>query len=344
MINNIIPTSSSATTSRFQFRRLHPKIFIGTASDRYAGWIGQIYTGQNYEGRITKRSKKIAGKSFKEETLPIESVKEYFQHFPVLEIDYTFYSPLLDKDGQPAKNFHVLKNYAQYINANDRVILKIPQMVSAQKIRYGSKYVKNETYLNPDIFFKRFYEPANDILGDSLAGMIFEQEYQLNKERKPTQEMAEELDQFYQSIPKDSRYHIELRTGAYLYGPVLQVLEKHGIGQVLSHWTWLPRLKNQLDRAEGKVFNSGNQRIVRLMTPHGMRYEKAYTRAYPFDKLVDGMLQQKMVQDTVDIMRNAVDENIETNILINNRSGGNAPLIAERIAQEFLGEKHLKID
>ena len=36
----------------FHFRNLHPQIFIGTASDRYAGWIGQIYSADKYEGRI----------------------------------------------------------------------------------------------------------------------------------------------------------------------------------------------------------------------------------------------------------------------------------------------------
>ncbi len=28
---------------------------------------------------------------------------------------------------------------------------------------------------------------------------------------------------------------------------------------------------------------------MRLMTPHGMRYEEAYARAFPFDRLVDGL-------------------------------------------------------
>jgi hypothetical protein len=80
------------------------------------------------------------------------------------------------------------------------------------------------------------------------------------------------------------------------------------------------------------------------MTPIGMRYENAYAKAHPFDKLVAEIFHQEMIQDTVDILRKAVDANIETSILINNRSGGNAPLIAERIAQEFLGEKHFKTD
>jgi hypothetical protein len=34
----------------FHFRNLHPKILLGTASDRYAGWIGQIYTREPMTG------------------------------------------------------------------------------------------------------------------------------------------------------------------------------------------------------------------------------------------------------------------------------------------------------
>jgi len=71
------------------------------------------------------------------------------------------------------------------------------------------------------------------------------------------------------------------------------------------------------------------------MTPIGMRYEAAYAKAHPFDKLVDGMLHQEMINETVDIIEKAVKEDIETNILINNRAGGNAPFIAERIVEEF---------
>jgi hypothetical protein len=54
---------------------------------------------------------RVSGKSFVEETMPVESVEEYFEHFRVLEIDYTFYSFLMDEDSKPTQNFHVLKRY-----------------------------------------------------------------------------------------------------------------------------------------------------------------------------------------------------------------------------------------
>ena len=148
----------------FQFRNLHPKIFIGTASDRYAGWLGQIYTRERYEGRITRRTNTVGGKSFVEETLPVESVKEYFEHFSVLEIDYTFYAFLLDEDGKPTQNFHVPKRYREHMKEDDVIVLKVPQAITAQKLRQGGRYTDNETYLNAEMFIKRFYEPANEIL------------------------------------------------------------------------------------------------------------------------------------------------------------------------------------
>ena len=95
----------------FMFRDLHPDVSFGTASDRYAGWIGQIYSEDIYAGRITRRKKTVGNKSFVEEVLPVDSVKEYFQHFRVLELDFTFYRPLLDKEGKPTQNFHLLHKY-----------------------------------------------------------------------------------------------------------------------------------------------------------------------------------------------------------------------------------------
>ena len=322
----------------FRFRDLHPKILLGTASDRYAGWIGQIYTKERYKGRINRRTNNVGGKSFMEETLPVESVEEYFEHFPVLEIDYTFYALLMDKDGKPTQNFHVLEKYRQYLKESDRLILKVPQAVSAQKVRRAGKYVENETYLSADVFINRFYQPATEVLGSTMSGLIFEQEYQRKQDRVPVKQMAEDLNRFFESIPKDTRYHIELRTDAYLSLPVFEVLEKHGVGQVLSHWTWLPPLRKQLAKSDHRVLNSGNQRIVRLMTPIGMRYEDAYSKAHPFDKLVEGMLQPEMVRETADIMRRAIEDSVETSIIINNRAGGNAPVIAQKLAEKFLGK------
>jgi hypothetical protein len=72
------------------------------------------------------------------------------------------------------------------------------------------------------------------------------------------------------------------------------------------------------------------------MTPRGVRYEEAYARAHPFQAIVDGMLDPKMIEDAVELMRKALKRRIRINVIINNRAGGNAPLIARQLAARFL--------
>jgi uncharacterized protein YecE (DUF72 family) len=148
------------SSTKFNFLSLHPSLFIGTASDRYAGWLGQIYTLEKYKGRIIRRTKNLEKNSYVEEVLPIDSVKEYFEHFPALEIDFTFYRLLLDEHGRPTNNYELLRNCKQYLKPDDRIVLKVPQVIMAQKLRQGKHFIQNANYLNPDIFTRQFYRPA----------------------------------------------------------------------------------------------------------------------------------------------------------------------------------------
>jgi uncharacterized protein YecE (DUF72 family) len=321
--------------NNFFFRRLHPNISLGTASDRYAGWIGQIYSKGKYDRRITRRPKVMKGKTFSEETLPVDSLEEYFEHFSILEIDYTFYSLLLDEKGRPLQNYSLLNKYKSFLKENDFLFLKVPRVITARKIHIGPRLAANETYLNPEVFTRQFYRPAVELLGSNLRGLLFEQEYQRKDEQVSAPEMASSLDRFFKTIPRDDRYQLELRTEFYLQDPVFEILNKHGVGQVLSHWTWLPPLKKQFKKTGERFFNSGRQALIRLMTPLDMRYEDAYVKAFPFDKLIEGMLQPRMIEDTVGLMHTAIKRNIQLNLIINNRSGGNAPLIARQIAGQF---------
>ena len=76
--------------------------------------------------------------------------------------------------------------------------------------------------------------------------------------------------------------------------------------------------------------------MIRLMTPRDMRYEDAYARAYPFDKMVEGMLQPEMILETVEIVKGAIEKGVLVNLIVNNRAGGNAPLIAREIAERLI--------
>ncbi|OPX37586.1 MAG: hypothetical protein B1H13_12570 [Desulfobacteraceae bacterium 4484_190.3] len=289
----------SSNLETFHFRDIHPLVCIGTASDRYAGWIGQIYSAERYFGRTTRRTKKVGRKNFVEEVLPVESVEEYFRHFRTLELDFSHF----------------------------------PRTPNIQAV---NAFLKNEDYLNAGGFVEQFYEPVRELLDPWLEGVIFEQEYQRKDDRVSIREQADALDGFFSALPLDDRFHVELRTQEYLTKPVIQVLEKHGVGQVLSHWTWLPALNQQFAMGGKRFHNRGRSGVIRLMTPRGMRYEDAYAKAYPFDKLVPGMMNREMITHTAHIMAEALKQGTRINVIVNNRSGGNAPLIAREVAREFL--------
>ncbi len=319
----------------FDFRHLHPGVRIGTASDRYAGWLGQIYSTGKYGGKIVTRKKRLGDRVFEEGVLPVESVAEYFRHFSVLELDFTFYRPLLDDDGEPSENHLVLRSYASRLGSRDKVLLKVPRAVTARKVLRGGSYVPNSDYLDAGLFTRRFYRPALSLLGGSLAGFIFEQEYQKAGERQDPGALAGELRRFFRSVPADGRYHLELRTGSYLCPEVFRLLRDLGVGQVLSHWTWLPPLREQHRRSGGGIASRSGDCLVRLLTPLGVRYEDSYAASFPFDSLREGMISPGMIEDTVSIMRDALGKGRQVTVIVNNRAGGNAPLVASRIAGSF---------
>jgi uncharacterized protein YecE (DUF72 family) len=323
---------------KFRFRGLHPGIRIGMASDRYAGWVGQIYSEGRYDREITRRSHSVGGKNFEERILPVRSVEEYFEHFPLLEVDYTFYRLLLNPDGTPTQNYHVLSQYRQHMREGDGLVLKVPQVISARKLRRGKEMIQNEAFLNVDMFTRLFYRPATEILGPMLKGFIFEQEYHLKKDRMDVADLAAKLDAFFSAIPRDDRYHMEFRTEAYWSESVFNVLQKHGVGLVLSHWTWLPPLEKQFEKTGGQFFQPGRPCIVRLITPLRMSYEESYGKAFPFDKVVEGMLNPRMVEDLVRLMWEGIKRKTQMIIIINNRAGGNAPSMAREIGERFLSK------
>ena len=74
-----------------------------------------------------------------------------------------------------------------------------------------------------------------------------------------------------------------------------------------------------------------------------MSYEESYAKAFPFDKMISGMLDPEMIEDSLKIVNEAIKDKIQVNLIINNRTGGNAPLIAKKIADRLHSEKQQKL-
>ena len=100
---------------------------------------------------------------FAEKILPVESVVEYFQHFPVLEIDFTFYRSLIDKSGKPTFNHHVLQKYHSYMGKNDRVFLKN----NLHGFIFEQEYQRKEAGLTPEGFTAELDDYFSNIPSDN---------------------------------------------------------------------------------------------------------------------------------------------------------------------------------
>jgi hypothetical protein len=55
--------------------------------------------------------------------------------------------------------------------------------------------------------------------------------------------------------------------------------------------------------------------------------------------MIPGMLDPEMVEETAKIVNEAIEDRVQVNLIINNRAGGNAPLIAQKITGRLHSEK-----
>ena len=321
------------SSNRYQFRDVAEGVHFATASDRYAGWLGQIYS-EDKGYKITRTQKTIKGSSIPEEKLPVRSVVEYFEHYSAIELDFTFYAFLLDGDTKPTRNHAPLVEYARWLPSDAKVILKVPEAITATR-RWtidGKKrtLAANTDYLDPDRFTKRFYQPAIEILGDRIVAFVFEKGYQRKDSCPLPEENIKQLRAFFEKIPRDFRYHIEERTDRLKTPDYFAFLHEWSIGNVFSHWTWLPDLRAQWDQAGGFT---GAWSVTRLLTPLRVGYEDTYLNYHPFAELKDEFPQ--MYRDAAFIIEQGRKAGLPTVTVANNRAGGNANAINERVLAEL---------
>jgi len=104
----------------------------------------------------------------------------------------------------------------------------------------------------------------------------------------------------------------------------------HGVALVYNHWSYLPPLAEQHKRME--TFTAPFP-LLRLLTPLKISYEAAKKRAEPYNKIVGEL--PEMRRDTVNLVKQVVADNRRAYVLVNNRSGGNAPLTVEALVDQL---------
>lgn len=328
---------------RFDLRRVSPHLRFGTASDRYAAWIDQIYPRDVWAGEVTSRRKPVGGQPFEERMLPVASVEDYFLHFGVLELDFTYYRPLVEATGKPSPSLFTLERYAEFAPAGARFLVKAPQTYLAPTLRRRvdgrTAYVENPDYLDAKAFTAQFLVPLQKKLGVKLAGVILEQPYVRARDAPPPETLVAELDRFIAEVP-EAPYHVELRSSHQLTPIYAEWLAGRELGFCFSHWQWLPPLIDQWRVVRGQFTSATGEAVVRLMQPRGMSFNESFGLAHPFDApsagLADTEQAHRMVQETTALAVRAAEAGVTLNVISNNRAWGNAPDLARTLAHRFL--------
>lgn len=130
------------------------------------------------------------------------------------------------------------------------------------------------------------------------------------------------MNSFFAELPKDFRYAVEIRNAGLLGPDYHKVLEHHDVAHVYNYWSYMPPLREQHHRMEDCF--TAPFTVLRLLTPLKMSYEAVKKRAEPYTKIVEVL--PEMRRDTVELVKKAIGENRRAYVLVNNRSGENAPL------------------
>jgi uncharacterized protein YecE (DUF72 family) len=287
-----------------------PLVRLGTSTWTYAGWQGQVYHRQ------------YAKNSFARDCLG-EYCQFQYQGEPLFRTvgnDSTFYRPPTTIQ---------LQRYLNQIPEDFDMCCKVWEELTIPTFAQQPRHKSSAGQLNPRFLdvqlFKDFvlapYQKAK--FGPHTGPFLFE----FQRHGMSAEEFVSRLDGFFQQLPKDFRYAVEVRNPGLLGALYRDMLAKHGVAHVYNHWSYMPSLAEQHKRMG--TFTAPFT-VLRLLTPLKMSYEAAKKRAEPYTKIVEEL--PEMRKETVNLVTHAVAENRFVYVLVNNRSEGNAPLTVQALS------------
>jgi uncharacterized protein YecE (DUF72 family) len=307
-----------------QSARLAPKlqklaaqrIYFGTSSWKYDGWLGSIYTAERYSvgGKISQRK------------FESECLAEYAETFPVVGGDFSFYQ-------FPSRDY-----WHRLFRSAPRSLLfgfKVPEAITVaawpHHARYGDRRgQKNPSFLDSALFEASF---ARELLpySERVAALIFEFGTFSKSTFGTHVEFTERLDTFLRALNGGFRYAVEIRNPEYLRPDYFGMLAGHNVSHVFNAWTRMPDLSAQslLSGAFTADFT-----VTRALLTRGRTYEDAVRQFAPYRDTQapdsasrDGL--RSIAQRSSGLGRPAF-------LFVNNRLEGNAPSTIEAVVSTLV--------
>lgn len=291
-----------------------PGVRFGTSTWNYPGWTGLVY----------HRTYPASGATAK-------MLAEYarFPLFGTVGIDASFYGP-----PKPA----TLASWAAALPPGFPCVSKVWDRLTVRTWT-GPRDAARSGQLNPDflnaaLFRSDVYEPYRAHFGDHTGPFVFEfQAIGKDDGISPTQ-FADLLDRFFDQLPPEGSYAVEIRNPELLTPPYFAVLREHDVAHLFNSWTRMPSLGSQLDLAESVT---GRFLIARALLRPGRTYSEAVDQFAPYDRIREA--NPELRHDLVRLARTAAGLRIPAYLLVNNRAEGSAPLTIAAVARMLADQR-----
>lgn len=283
------------------------RIWIGTSSWKYEGWVGQIYSRERYVTR---------GK-FSKARFEAECLGEFAETFPAVCGDFSFYQ-------FPTPEFW--KKLFTGAPPQLKFGLKVPEEVTVEVFprhpRYGARAgQQNPAYLNTEALKALLLEPL-ERHRERIGPLILE----FGARSTPPREFFGNLDAFLSELPGTFRYAVEVRNREFLQPAYFDTLRAHQTAHVFNAWTRMPQLHEQM--AMEAAFTT-DFTVTRALLRQGRAYEDAVKQFAPYDKTQDENPEARRALR--ELLRRMKEERKAAYIFVNNRLEGNAPATIEAV-------------
>lgn len=277
------------------------RIFLGTSSWKYEGWLDQIYTRSRYQvkGRFAKTR------------FESECLAEYAETFPIVCGDFSFYQ-------FPSPDYW--KKLFASASPSLKFALKVPEEVTCEVFpkhaRYGPRAgLRNDSFLNADALQSLFLDPLQPY-ATRIATLIFE----FGARSIPPIPFIDSLDVFLDRLPATFRYAVEIRNREFLAPRYFDALHAHQSAHVFNSWTRMPPISDQI--AIPGAFST-DFTVTRALLRPGRAYEEAVRIFSPYDQIRDENPEAR--ESLRALIRRMREERRAAYIFVNNRLEGNAP-------------------
>jgi uncharacterized protein YecE (DUF72 family) len=283
-------------------------LHLGTSSWSFPGWAGLVYDRSADASRLSR-----------------EGLIAYARH-PLLRtvgIDRTFYAPL---------SAAAFARHAAQVPAAFRFLVKAPAQCTSVVLRTdGGPAQMNDSFLDEELAWQQFVEPALAGLGEKAGPLVFQFSPLGRAWTRVPQRFADALHPFLAALrarAPAALLAVEVRDPEVLTDALFAALNDTGVRYCVGVHARMPAVADQIARAG---LPGTGPMVVRWNLHSGFGYDEAKARYEPFDRLVDEDPVARTALAQAAVASLAAGQPVY--VIANNKAEGSAPLTLTRLAE-----------